>query len=46
VCRSVAEWRRLFAWCEFLGCRDGVFPLYGPLLEVLRSYFGGLEEWA
>jgi hypothetical protein len=41
---DAAEWKRFFAWCAFLGARDGVFTLYGPLVEALRLHFGVVTE--
>jgi len=30
------DWKRLFAWCEFLEQRDGTYGLYAPLVQTLR----------
>jgi hypothetical protein len=41
---EASEWDRLFAWCDFLGNRDGAYALYQPLVEVLRPALGGINQ--
>ncbi len=40
------ELMRLFAWCEFLRQRDGVFAFYEPLVDALRSWTWGVDAFA
>lgn len=31
------EWKRFFAWCDFLAPRDDAFKFFGPTVELLRE---------
>lgn len=34
---ELAEWKRFFAWCDFLGPRDDTFKFFVPVVALLRE---------
>jgi len=39
------ELQRLFDWCGFLAPRNGAFALYKPLVEELKTFTRGIEQY-
>lgn len=34
---ALAEWKRFFAWCDFLAQQDDTFRFFAPIVAVLRE---------
>jgi hypothetical protein len=34
---ELAEWKRFFAWCDFLSTQDDTFKFFAPVVQLLRE---------
>jgi hypothetical protein len=34
---ELPEWKRFFAWCDFLGAQDDTYKFFAPVVQLLRE---------